>query len=435
LLEPTLPKLLKGGRWLSVRHFQAELQAAHEKFFVQIIWIYDMGGKRAGKASTMQGPAPVLNDASTEEKGDKTRHTCLHSQLHKTKFCMYHLKGACQFGSTCSFAHSCAELQATPDLRRTRLCIDFFEGRGCTDPDCGFAHCEEDLRSTDMFYKKTLCIWNEKRKCRNGDQCRFAHGLPELRANQGQEPGAPIQDELEMTKTVDRIGRQTSEVSGTTTASCGNLSSLNGASSADGSSVSNSTRSRPGRRGKKAPAGAAGAEQHGWGGSYTGQMSGPDPSGPNTVAMPMKILPARDLGRDLLEQALLQRPIAPGPPMGMPMGPPMANSQDPALQAELHRLRCSVNALAQTCNHLNDQICMETIRGGTPTQMSGAHLSGLQQARQLLNHAAQGVMAKQLLSQVGASNIPTSGRGQGYPQTPIVNQDGVDWRLLPGRFC
>jgi len=338
----------------------------------------------------------------------------LHSQLHKTKFCLYHLKGACQFGSTCSFAHSCAELQATPDLRRTRLCTDFFEGRGCTDPDCGFAHCEEDLRSTDMFYKKTLCIWNEKRKCRNGDQCRFAHGLAELRANQGQAPGAPIQDELE--KSADGIGRQVSEVSGTTSASCGNLSSLNGgASSVDGSSASTSTRSRPGRRGKRAPAG----EQQG---SYTGNLNGP-----NTVAMPMKILPARDLG---CEPPQMQRPIAPGPPMGQPM----VNTQDPALQAELHRLRCSVNALAQTCNQLNDQICMETFRAGTPTKMGGNNLANLHQARQLLNQAAQGVMAKQLLSQVGSSNIPTSMRGQGYPQPPIVNQDGVDWRLLPG-FC
>ncbi|CAL1134681.1 unnamed protein product, partial [Cladocopium goreaui] len=96
----------------------------------------------------------------------------------------YHLKGACQFGANCSFAHSCAELQATPDLRKTRLCANFFEGGGCTDAECTFAHSEDDLRSTDMFYKKTLCIWNEKGKCRNGDQCRFAHGLGELRLNQ-----------------------------------------------------------------------------------------------------------------------------------------------------------------------------------------------------------------------------------------------------------
>jgi len=118
---------------------------------------------------------------------DRARRTCLHSQLHKTKFCMYHLKGSCQYGSSCAFAHSCAELQATPDLRKTRLCTTYANTGVCNDPSCSFAHGEDELRSTDMFYKKTLCMWNEKGKCRNGDQCRFAHGMAELRANGGAE--------------------------------------------------------------------------------------------------------------------------------------------------------------------------------------------------------------------------------------------------------
>lgn len=118
-----------------------------------------------------------------QQKEEKVRSTCLHSQLHKTKLCAYHLKGNCQYGSSCAFAHSCTELQATPDLRKTRLCMSFMEGNGCEDPDCPFAHGEDELRSTDMFFKKTLCIWNEKGKCRNGDQCRFAHGIGELRAS------------------------------------------------------------------------------------------------------------------------------------------------------------------------------------------------------------------------------------------------------------
>jgi hypothetical protein len=92
------------------------------------------------------------------------------------------LRGTCQYGSDCAFAHSCTELQSTPDLRKTRLC-EAFEAGNCTNGRCSFAHGEEELRSTNLFYKKTLCMWNQKGKCRNGDQCRFAHGVTELRGS------------------------------------------------------------------------------------------------------------------------------------------------------------------------------------------------------------------------------------------------------------
>mmetsp|Transcript_40104 Transcript_40104/g.100721 ORF Transcript_40104/g.100721 Transcript_40104/m.100721 type:complete len:306 (-) Transcript_40104:124-1041(-) len=134
-----------------------------------------------GRTGAQQGAQPK-GSASGKEKGE--RRTCLQNQLHKTKFCMYHMRGMCQYGSECAFAHSDSELQGTPDLRKTRLCTVFMEGGGCKNAKCPFAHGEEELRSTDMFYKKTLCIWNEKGKCRNGDQCRFAHGSADLRANQ-----------------------------------------------------------------------------------------------------------------------------------------------------------------------------------------------------------------------------------------------------------
>jgi hypothetical protein len=117
---------------------------------------------------------------------EKTRRSCLHKQLRKTKFCMYHLQGICQFGDSCAFAHSCVELQGAPDLRKTRLCKGSVNGI-CYDPECTFAHNEEELRSTDMFYKKSLCMWNEKGRCRNGDQCRFAHGFEELHTREQNE--------------------------------------------------------------------------------------------------------------------------------------------------------------------------------------------------------------------------------------------------------
>jgi hypothetical protein len=96
------------------------------------------------------------------------------------------LKGACQYGDSCAFAHSYDELQGTPDLRKTRLCPDFQEHGKCKRPGCNFAHGEEELRSTAMFFRKTLCIWNEKGKCRNGDQCRFAHGKEQLRPDKAR---------------------------------------------------------------------------------------------------------------------------------------------------------------------------------------------------------------------------------------------------------
>lgn len=134
------------------------------------------------------GICPEGTHAAAAGKGDsvdeKLKKSCLHKQLRKTKFCVYHLQGVCQFGENCAFAHSCGELQGAPDLRKTRLCRAFVNG-GCKDRDCDFAHSEEELRSTDMFYKKTLCMWFEKGRCRNGEQCRFAHGETELRARVG----------------------------------------------------------------------------------------------------------------------------------------------------------------------------------------------------------------------------------------------------------
>jgi len=140
-----------------------------------------MGGSRPqGRAS------PGAPDA--QEDRPRSR---LNAQLAKTKLCAHYLKGSCQYGGSCSFAHSCAQLQATPDLRKTRLCAKFFEGAGCADRDCFYAHSREDLRSTQLFYRKTLCIWNEKGKCRNGQGCRFAHGAAQLRREPAREQAGP----------------------------------------------------------------------------------------------------------------------------------------------------------------------------------------------------------------------------------------------------
>merc|ERR1719399_110900 len=145
--------------------------------------------KVAQPAQAKAAPKQPSYVPEQEELEQGSHRGTLHKHLRKTRFCMYHLQGACQFGTECSFAHSLAEMHQTPDLSKTQLCKAWADGN-CSVENCVFAHGDDELRSTDMFYKKTLCIWNEKGKCRNGEKCRFAHGLTELRANQGSNQGS-----------------------------------------------------------------------------------------------------------------------------------------------------------------------------------------------------------------------------------------------------
>ncbi|CAJ1364971.1 unnamed protein product [Effrenium voratum] len=367
------------------------------------------GAKKGGKVSVNKMEAQVsASTAKSTDTKEKPRHTCLHSQLHKTKFCLYHLKGACQFGSNCSFAHSCAELQATPDLRKTRLCANFFEGGGCNDADCTFAHSEEDLRSTDMFYKKTLCIWNEKGKCRNGDQCRFAHGLSELRLNKAAEQMQLAKAESQKkddvkeeeakqkdVKTIEKdkdlntgdMGRQTSDESQVTTASggsngstTGSLSGNDGNGSATGTMSTSTRRARArGKRGGGVPA------------NQKTQVNGsPDAAGNAGVPQPMKVVLNRNLmstGRPEPAPKPAPAPVPTNPANGGSSGPLTASSlsqlnngtYDPLLEAELRKLRASVNALAMQCSQINEQINVEALMNQAALRQQ---LLNLVQARQ-----------------------------------------------------
>eukprot|EP00930_Biecheleria_cincta_P070419 TRINITY_DN58052_c0_g1_i1.p1 TRINITY_DN58052_c0_g1~~TRINITY_DN58052_c0_g1_i1.p1 ORF type:complete len:338 (-),score=70.57 TRINITY_DN58052_c0_g1_i1:150-1163(-) len=162
-----------------------------------------MGGKKASsQASTSAGSESSGKSSSQkdrlpqQQKQEKTHRACLHKQLQKTKFCSYFLKGMCHYGTECAFAHTCAELQATPDLRKTRTCKAYAEGK-CTDESCLFAHGEHELVSTGLFHKISLCKWHEKGRCRHGSECRFAHGAAELRdqkAAAGPAAAKPARD-------------------------------------------------------------------------------------------------------------------------------------------------------------------------------------------------------------------------------------------------
>ena len=65
----------------------------------------------------MQAHAPVRHDASHEEE-DSSQDQCPDEALFKTRMCVYFQQGRCQRGSTCTFAHDPAELQAYNPARR-----------------------------------------------------------------------------------------------------------------------------------------------------------------------------------------------------------------------------------------------------------------------------------------------------------------------------
>lgn len=128
-------------------------------------------------------PSPLENAADASLPGVQGARSCTNKRLRKTKLCIFHQQGTCQFAKGCNFAHSLKELNNAPDFRKTQVCKAFAAGC-CKDPRCDFAHGEAELRTSNIFFKKNLCIWNERGKCRNGEQCHFAHGLQELRSQQ-----------------------------------------------------------------------------------------------------------------------------------------------------------------------------------------------------------------------------------------------------------
>lgn len=98
----------------------------------------------------------------------------IKEQFHKTKMCKFFKEGTCTRGANCSYAHSRADLQDSPDLKKTRLCGDFINGN-CFDPQCNFAHGQDELRFTVAVYKTVMCRGMMKGRCRDGPACRFAH--------------------------------------------------------------------------------------------------------------------------------------------------------------------------------------------------------------------------------------------------------------------
>jgi hypothetical protein len=116
------------------------------------------------------------------ENRERMRNKEEDQYKRKTKFCMFHLQGVCQFGSSCAFAHSVEELQQPAPQQPDAVQRNYSNSspKPFTAP-----RGEEEVRPpADAYYKKRLCMWHERGgNCRNGDQCRFAHGEEELRSS------------------------------------------------------------------------------------------------------------------------------------------------------------------------------------------------------------------------------------------------------------
>lgn len=102
--------------------------------------------RRADKRAGSMQEAPSLNDSAVDPLASNLTAP-KNSLLYKTKFCKFHVRGVCQRGELCTFAHSDDALQPVPDLSRTKLCPHYGRAGGCPAiSECRFAHSRRDLR-------------------------------------------------------------------------------------------------------------------------------------------------------------------------------------------------------------------------------------------------------------------------------------------------
>jgi hypothetical protein len=91
--------------------------------------------------------------------------------LLKTKICALAQAGQCHYGERCFYAHTAAELRASPDLK-TSLCRGSNDGSCALGGSCSFAHSSRELRESSRII---ACKWNLQGHCSHGRNCRFSH--------------------------------------------------------------------------------------------------------------------------------------------------------------------------------------------------------------------------------------------------------------------
>jgi len=100
--------------------------------------------------------------------------------LYKTRLCNFHLQGACQKGSSCSYAHGEEDLRISPDFERTSVCPIMLKHGHCDKLNCRYAHNANELRTEHSLLKTKMCSFHVNGLCVVGQACRFAHSQEEL---------------------------------------------------------------------------------------------------------------------------------------------------------------------------------------------------------------------------------------------------------------
>jgi len=106
----------------------------------------------------------------------------LPSVYHRTRMCYNFLKGRCNKGRECNFAHTQDELRHPGEARHEvqsnlQLKLQSEKGGGMR---------RGDFSGDDMYYKTQLCPYLLQNKCNYGRNCYFAHGTEELRPAPGR---------------------------------------------------------------------------------------------------------------------------------------------------------------------------------------------------------------------------------------------------------
>lgn len=88
------------------------------------------------------------NAATLSASSPNAKVACFHNSLKKTKLCAFFVRGACERGNRCGFAHGRDQLQDAPDLYKTTLCDRYMTKGFCKKgKDCSHAHGLQELRS------------------------------------------------------------------------------------------------------------------------------------------------------------------------------------------------------------------------------------------------------------------------------------------------